>query len=227
MCHVLSKLDLAKGYYQVKVAAGSREKTAFISPFRKYEFSWMPFDLKNAPAVFQRLMDGVLKECYSYAGPYIDDILIFSPNWAEHLVHVRSVLAVLRPSKCTWGRSYVGYFGHIVGSGFVAVLRMRVTAMAEFQQPVTKKNMRAFLGSVGYYRMFIPYFSRYSSVLTPATCHDAPGKVVWSPKMLEAFSHLRSVLCSVCVLNILGPEDIFVLQTDASAGGVGAVLNVV
>ena len=119
------------------------------------------------------------------------------------------------------------YLGHIVGSGIVAVPRMRVTAMSEFQQPVTKKNMRAFLGSVGYYRKFIPHFSRYSSVLTPATCHDAPGKVVWSPKMLEAFSHLKSVLCSVCVLNIPGPEDIFVLQTDTSAGGVGAVLNVV
>ena len=91
------------------------------------------------------------------------------------------------------------YLGHIVGSGIVAVPRIRVTAMAEFQQPVTKKNMRAFLGSVGYYRKFIPHFSRYSSVLTPATCHDAPGKVVWSSKMLEAFSHLRSVLCSVCV----------------------------
>ena len=108
-CHVLSKLDLAKGYYQVKVAAGSREKTAFISPFGKYEFSRMPFRLKNAPAVFQRLMDGVLNECYSYAAPYLDDILIFSSNWEEHLVHVRSVLAVLRkhgltakPSKCMW-----------------------------------------------------------------------------------------------------------------------------
>ena len=92
---------------------------------------------------------------------------------------------------------------------------------------MTKKNMRAFLGSVGYYRKFIPHLSRYSSVLTPATCRDAPGKVMWTPKMLEAFSHLRSVLCAVCVLNVPGPEDIFVLQTDASAGGVDAVLNVV
>ena len=64
-------------------------------------------------------------------------------------------------------------------------------------------------------------------MLTPTTCHDAPGKVMWTPKMLEAFSHLRSVLCAVCVLNVPGPEDIFVLQTDASAGGVGAVFNVV
>ena len=99
--------------------------------------------------------------------------------------------------------------------------------MAEFQQPVTKKNMRAFLGSMGYYRKCIPRFSRYSSVLTPSTCHDAPAKVLCSPKVQEAFSHLRSVLCSVFELNIPGPKDIFVLQTEASAGRLGAVLNVV
>ncbi len=90
-CNVLSKLDLAKGYFQVRVAAGSREKTAFISPFGKYEFSRMPFGLKNAPAIFQRLMDGVLNECYECAAPYIDDILIFSRSWEEHMVDVRKV----------------------------------------------------------------------------------------------------------------------------------------
>ncbi len=127
-----------------------------------------------------------------------------------------------KPSKCTRGRSYVEYLGHVVGSGTVAVPRMRMTAMAEFKQPVTRKNTRAFIGSIGYYRKFIPNFAKYSSVyssvLTPATCQDAPGRVVWTLKMLES---LRSVLCRVCVLNVP------VLQTDASAGGVGAVLNVV
>ncbi len=175
-------------------------------------------------AIFQRLMDGVLNECYECA-PYIDDILIFSRSWEEHMVDVRKVLGVLRkhgltakPSKCTWGRSSVEYLGHVVGSGMVAVPRMRMTAMAEFKQPVTRKNISVFL------RKFIPNFAKYSSVLTPATCQDAPGKVVWT---LESFNNLRSVLCRVCVLNVPGPDDIFVLQTDASAGGVGAVLNVV
>ena len=104
----------------------------------------MPFGLKNAPAVFQRLMNGVLNECYSYAAPYIDDILIFPPNWGSTWVHVRSVLAKhgLTASLVSVrgaGPSYVEYLGHIVRSGIVAVPRMRVTAMAEFQQPVTKK----------------------------------------------------------------------------------------
>ena len=84
-CNVLSKLDLSKGYYQVKVATGSQEKTAFISPFGKYVFTRMPFGLKNAPAVFQRLMDGVLNECFEWAAPYVDDILIFFEELAGTL----------------------------------------------------------------------------------------------------------------------------------------------
>ena len=147
---------------------------------------------------------------------------------------VRKVLGILRrhgltakPGKCVWGRSYVQYLGHIVGSGTVAVPRMRVTAMAEYKQPVTRTNMRAFLGSVGYYRKFIPQFAKYSSVLTPATCQDAPGKVVWTQPMLESFNYLRSVLCDMCLIYVPGPDDVYVLQMDASEGGVGAVLNVV
>ena len=84
-CNVLSKLDLSKGYYQVKVATGSQEKTAFISPFGKYVFTRMPFGLKNAPAVFQRLMDRVLNECFEWAAPYVDDILIFFEELAGTL----------------------------------------------------------------------------------------------------------------------------------------------
>ncbi len=178
--------------------------------------------------------DEVLQDCFECSAPYIDDILIFSNSWKEHLRDVQKVLGVLRkhgltakPSKCVWGKSYVEYLGHIVGNGTVVVPQMHVEAMAKFAQLVSRKNMRAFLGTVGYYRKFIPQFSKYSSVLTPATCQDAPAKVVWTPKMLESFHHLRSVLCSVCVLNVPTPDDVFTVETDASAGGVGGVLNVV
>ena len=94
-------------------------------------------------------MDGVLNECFECAAPYADDILIFSRNWQEHLGDVRKVLGNFRrhgltakPGKCVWGHSYVQYLGPIVGSGTVAVPRMRVTAMAEYKQPVTRKNIR-------------------------------------------------------------------------------------
>ena len=232
-CCFLTKLDLSKGYYQVKVAEDSRKRTAFISPFCKYEFSRMPFGLRNAPAVFQRLMDAVLGPCYGFAAPYMDDVLIFSSGWDEHLLHVRKVLEELRrhgltakPAKCEWGMCYVEYLGHVVGSGTVAVPEMRVKAMANFAQPVTKRDMRAFLGAIGYYRKFIPQFAKYSSVLTPAIRNCAPGKVLWSSEMVMAFRTLRSVLSNVCALHVPVPLDVFSLHTDASACGVGAVLNV-
>ena len=206
-CCFLTKLDLSKGYYQVKVAEDSREKTAFISPFGKYEFSRMLFGLRNAPAVFQRLMDAVLGPCYGYAAPYMDDVLIYSNSWVEHMSHVKKVLEELRrhgltakPAKCEWGMCYVEYLGHVVGSDTVAVPEMRVKTMANFTQPVSKRDMRAFLGAVGYYRRFIPQFAKYSSVLTPAVRNCAPGKVLWSSEMVTAFRTLRSVLSNVCAL---------------------------
>ena len=121
---VLSKIDLAKGYYQVPVAAGSKEKTAFISPYGKYEFSRMPFGLKKCPCRFQRMMDGVLNEVHDCAAPYIDDIVMFSEIWDSHLRDLRSVLGVLgkhgltaKPAKCAWGRSYIKYLGNTIGGG--------------------------------------------------------------------------------------------------------------
>lgn len=119
---VLSKVDLVKGYYQVKVDEDSRNKTAFTCPFGKYQFTRMSFGLKYAPAVFQRLMDSVLRPCFSYSAPYTDDVLIFSESWTGHLDHVMSVLTELRkhgltakPVKCEWGMRHVEYLGHIVG----------------------------------------------------------------------------------------------------------------
>ena len=201
-CCFLTKLDLSNGYHQVKVAEDSRERMAFISPFGKYEFSRMPFGL---PAVFQRLMDAVLGPCYGFAAPYMDDVLIFSSGWDEHLLHVRKVLEELRrhgltakPANCEWTMCYVEYLGHVVGSGTVAVPEMRVKFMANFAQPVTKRDMKAFLGAIGYYRKFIPQFAKYSSVLTPAIRNCAPGKVLWSSEMVMAFRTLRSVLSNVC-----------------------------
>ena len=104
----------------------------------------MPFGLRNSPAVFQRMMDGILGECYSCAAPYIDDIIVFSEDWAMHMKDVRQVLGILRnhgltakPSKCTWGRSYVEY---LVGCGKMAVQSMRATAMRKYVRPVTKNS---------------------------------------------------------------------------------------
>ncbi len=103
----------------------------------------------------------------------------------------------------------------------------RAQAIAEFRQPTTKRDLRAFLGSVGYYRRFIPKFTDYSALLTPATLAKALGNVRWSQEMLGAFHHLRKSLCNYCVLTVPCLSDVFQLHTDASGIGIGSVLNVV
>ena len=113
---VMSKLDLAKGFYQVEVDPNSRKKTAFISPFGKYEFTRMPFGLRNAPAIFQRCMEVVLRGCYGFSAPYIDDIIVFSNSGEEHVEHLRLVLKALsehgmtlKEKKCEFGKEKVEY----------------------------------------------------------------------------------------------------------------------
>ena len=137
----------------------------------------MPFGLKNAPAVFQRVMDKVLGhlECCS---PYIDDIIVFSDGWADHLVDLRRVLGALREkgltvnvSKCSFGMKYVKYLGHIVGS---AVPAARSEAFRNYKQPDTKKQLQSLLSAFSYFRKFIPGFANRSSVLSPSTSEKAP-----------------------------------------------------
>ena len=229
----ISKLDLAKGFYQIEVDPGSVDKTAFITPFGKYAFRRMPFGLKNAPAIFQRCMEVVLGDCYKFAALYIDDIIVFSENGLVHAHHLRRVVTALQQhgltvklDKCEFGRCQVEYLGHVIGNGELAVPKHRAAAMAEFIQPRTKKQLRSFLGAASYYRRFVKGFANYSSVLSPATSKAAPSVVEWTEARLEAFHHIKVCLCNVCTLTIPSQEDTFVLHTDASGAGIGATLNV-
>ena len=230
---VMTKLDLAKGFYQVEVEPQSQEKTAFISPFGKFEFTRIPFGLKNAPAIFQRLMEVVLRDCYCFSAPYIDDILVFSGSGAEHVQHLRLVLEKLRKfgmtineKKCEFGKEKVEYLGHIIGGGELAVPAHRAAAMADYIRPVTKKQLRSFLGAAGYYRQFVEGYASLSSVLSPWTAKSAPSVVSWTAEGVEAFDWIKVSLVDVCCLTIPTQEDEFTLHCDASGAGIGATLNV-
>ena len=231
---VMSKLDLAKGFYQVEVDAQSREKTAFVCPFGKYEFTRMPFGLKNAPALFQRCMEVVLHECYAFSAPYIDDVIVFSENAKEHADHLRLVMGELRrygmtvkENKCMFGMRKVEYLGHVIGGGELAVPAHRAAAMAEYIQPRTKKQLRSFLGTASYYRKFIQGYAKMSSVLSPSTSKVAPSVVEWTEEMLETFKAIKVSLVDLCILTIPSQQDVFTLHTDASGAGIGATLNVI
>ena len=230
----ISKLDLCKGFYQIEVEESSRAKTAFITPYGKYEFLRMPFGLRNAPSIFQRTMEVVLRDCFHCSAPYIDDIVVFSRNGREHVQHLREVLGALQKNgltmkreKCLFGRTRLQYLGHVIGGGEMAVPSHRATAMAEFKQPRTKKDLRSFLGTVSYYRQFVKDFAKLSSRLTPDTSKFAPHVVNWDLGKLEAFHQLKVCLVSVCVLTVPSLEDVFILNTDASGQGIGATLNII
>ncbi len=145
---VLSKVDLAKGFHQVKVAEEDRDKTCFVCPFGKFRFRRMPFGLTKAPSVFQRLMDEVLVDCMEFASVYIDDILVVSLNWELHLGHLRLLFSVFRDAgltckavKCCFGKRKLEFLGHWIGGGVVSVLEARVRAIKEHPLPKTRKQL--------------------------------------------------------------------------------------
>ena len=144
---VLSKVDLSKGFYQVRKAEGSMEKTAVVTQFGKFQFTRMPFGLVNATSSFQWLMDRVLDGMSEFCSAYVDDILVYSGDWVPHLVHLDGVFGALeraelmvKRSKCEWGKQKLVYLGHNVGGGHLAVPEDRVSGVKEFVKPTTKKH---------------------------------------------------------------------------------------
>ena len=231
---VLSKLDLSKCFYQVRMAECDQEKTAVVTQFGKLEFKRMPFGLVNATSTFQRLMDRVLEGMAEYCSAYVDDILVYSSDWKTHLVHLDLVLGKLKEagltakaSKCEWGKSRLCYLGHKIGGGRVAVPEDMVTNVKEFIRPTTKKGIRAFLGTCGYYRKYVKDFGTLAQPLTKMTRKAEPEKVQWTPEGEQAFVMLRESLCNRCMLTIPTVLDSFRLHTDASGVGLGAVLSVI
>ena len=230
----LSKIDLAKGFYQVPVDPQDRAKTAFISPSGKFEFTQMPFGLRNAPATFQRLVDVLLSGLHESCVPYIDDILIYSADWHSHRKHIGEMLTHLaqhgltaKPCKCAWAWQTLDYLGHTVGRGVVEVPAARVKAIRDYPRPVTKKQLKSFIGLMGYYRCFVSDFAFHAKPLQSATLSAAPQWVIWTKVREQSFHYLCNVLCSACVLHIPLPQDVFLLQTDASYDGLGACLSVI
>ena len=231
---VLSKIDLTSGFHQIPLDPEVKNLTTFLTPKGKFRFLKMPFGLKNAPSHFQRVMERVLQPVSSFAAVYIDDIIVFSDSWTQHLQHLEAVFQCFReagltakPSKCSFGMTSLEYLGHKIGSGTMAVPQHRATALANFKQPITKKGLRSFLGSASYYRKFIKNFADMSSKLTPLTSVSSPKHVVWTDERLDAFDQLKVSLCTHTTLTIPSPSDSYSLHTDASGSGVGACLHVI
>jgi hypothetical protein len=169
-----SKLDLRSGYHQILVAPQDRYKTAFRTHQGLYEWLVMPFGLTNAPATFQSLMNQVFQHLLRKSVlVFFDDILVYSPSWNEHLLHLHEVLQLLRDhclyakvSKCSFGVTKIDYLGHIVSGSGVEMDDSKVKAVMEWPLPCNIKQLRGFLGLTGYYRRFI---KNYALIALPLT----------------------------------------------------------
>ena len=145
-------------------------KTAFTTPNGLYQFTVMPFGLSGAPAMFQRLMDSVLRGTEKFTGVYLDDVVISSNNWTNHLYHITEVLRRLQEAgltiklkKCTFGAQECTYLSHRIGRGGVQPEISKVAAIRAMARPCIKKDVRTFLGMTGYYRHLFHKGLRYHS----------------------------------------------------------------
>jgi len=227
---VFSTLDARSGYWQIQMHETSREKTAFVTMDGLYEFRVMPYGLCNAPATFQRLMQRTLAGLGSFCSVYVDDIIVFSSTVEEHLDHLTQVFGRLRkiglklhPQKCSFTRPEVLYLGHIISSAGISPNPEKVRAVCDFHVPTNVRTVREFLGIAGYYRRFIPNFAKIAGPLHSLTRQCVP--FVWTPQCQQAFDELKELLVSPPVLAYPCFSRPFVLHTDASGQGLGAVLE--
>ncbi len=228
----MSTLDLTKGYWQVPLSDDAKPKTAFSTPSGHWQYRVLPFGLHGAPATFQRLMDVLLRPHQPYAAAYLDDVVIHSETWEDHLERLRRVLMELRragltanPRKCHLALDEAKYLGFRVGRGLIKPQENKVAAILSAPRPTSKTQVRAFLGLAGYYRCFIPDFSSLAAPLTDLTRKGQPEKVSWGPAEGKAFKKVKEALTAEPVLRAPDFNCPFLLQTDASDTGLGAVLS--
>ena len=223
-------LDLASGYWQVAMDPASREKTAFATYSGLYEFCKMPFGLANAPAAFQRLMEvvlsGLARGCCQV---YLDDVLVFGRTMKEHndnlervFIRMRGAGLRLKPKKCAFAQRSVEYLGHVVSAEGIQTDSKKQQAVRDYPPPIDVKALRSFLGLASYYRRFVPGFSKVAAPLHALTRKDVP--YVWTPDCQHAFQQLKTLLTTAPLLRYPDFSQPFILETDASGDGLGAVL---
>ena len=228
---LFSSFDLTSGYFQIPLKESDRPKSAFVCKYGLFEMTRMPFGLNNSSCTFQRTMELVLQGLqWVTCLVYIDDVVVFGKDFEQHILRVDQVLdrmkqagLKLRPDKCNMLQSEVVFLGHIVSQDGVLPDTSNVEKIANWPTPVNEKQVKQFVATGSYYRRFIKDFAKVARPLFDLTKKDAV--FLWDSRCEDAFQHIKRALMGPEVMGYpLNDGGEFVLDTDASGVGIGAVL---
>ena len=239
---IFSVVDMKSGYHQVEMEESHKERTAFtVGPLGFYEYQKMPFGLSNSPATYQRLMEECLGDLnMKICVIYLDDLIIFSDTFEQHLERLDIVLNRLREcnlklsaDKCFFLQDRVKFLGHVVSANGVETDPEKIEKVKNWPRPSNPDELRSFLAFAGYYRRFVKDFSKITrplnELLPPTTTKKKSKKKdhpdwKWTSKEEETFQTLKNILTNPPVLAYPDFDSPFELHIDACGSGLGAVL---
>jgi hypothetical protein len=228
-----TKIDIWAAFHLIPIAEQDRHLTAFLSPSAGLlEWNVMPFGLKNAPAVFQRFIDSTLNPCRGYSRAFLDDILIWADTEEEMWERSRAVLLRLRSAglraklrKCRFLVESVDYLGHVLSAEGISTDPAKTQGIRDAPRPVTKTDVRAFLGLLNYYREFVPNFAVLALPLYALTTNDQPSVANWTAACESAFLALKDAFSRDVILAVYDPSLPVELITDASTYAFAGVIR--
>jgi len=231
-CKFFTTLDINSAFWSIPLRIRDRQKTGFVTQEGHYQWTCLPFGLKTSPAIFQRILVNIIRKhnLSNFVVNYIDDIMIFSKTFDEHLDHLKQLLDAiveegfrLKFTKCKFAANSVKYLGHFITENTVTPLKDNLKSIIDFPAPQNRKQIRQFLGKVNFYGKYIP---NVSILLDPL--HNLLRKDVtfdWSDDCKNAFSKIKKYLCSKPILAIYNQKAPTFIYTDASIKGIGAILK--
>jgi hypothetical protein len=228
-----SKIDLRAGFHQIPIAAEDQEKTTFWWANKTYSYTRLCFGLRNATAHFCRVMEWEIRRAglQGHAAAFVDDVLVYSRTFEEHCEHVGQLLHALHevglrvhPEKSVFGAGSIEFLGHVVSEYGLSPHDAKVAAIRALPAPQNVPDLQSVLGFMNYYRNYVPSYSAIARPLTLLTRKDTPW--AWHDPQAQAFADLKAELCAEGrALRRAEPDLPFLLYTDWSKDGVGAVLS--